>query len=141
MHRIPLFISFVATISVAILFGLAERYDLLWRIWWYDIPLHFLGGVALGGLAIWSIHAYAKRENRVFTGGQLFLWTLLLVLIAGLLWELQEYLSGNTFNTIGNYPLDTFKDLIMDLLGGALAYWLGNRRSPIVSASNLDAKL
>lgn len=42
--------------------------------------------------------------------------------MVGLAWELFEYFAGITFNTVGDYPIDTVKDLIMDILGGYAAY-------------------
>ena len=79
--------------------------------------MHILGGVVVGSLGLWF---FASLQERHRNFSNLTLVVLLFTLLGGLLWEIQEYLSGNTFNTIGSYPLDTVKDLVMDVVGAVI---------------------
>lgn len=81
---------------------------LYWRYVWFDILMHFLGGLALG----------------VFLAAFLNAWRPMLFLVActAILtgWELFEYLLG--FPREANYVFDTALDLLMGTLGMLLAY-------------------
>ncbi len=81
-------------------------------IWWFDMPMHFLGG-------FWIISLYLFSSQKISI--KLIFKILLLVLIVGIGWEIFEVLvndivSQNPFNA-----LDTFSDIFFDLSGGAMA--------------------
>lgn len=82
-------------------------------IWWWDIPSHFLGGVWVGFLTAWLLQKLGGRISvaRSIAGA----------LVVGIVWEIFEHyfaLGGNAFMP---YWIDTIKDLIIDMAGGALA--------------------
>ncbi|KND51342.1 MAG: putative membrane protein (4 TMH) [Parcubacteria bacterium C7867-001] len=84
-----------------------ENY-LFWRYVWFDIPMHYLGGIAIAVFVL----ALLKRDRS-------FLF-LLVVTAAYLGWEIFEYVYG--LPREANYVLDTIQDLVMDSMGGLTAY-------------------
>lgn len=101
---------------------IAIKFFLYWSVWWFDIPMHILGGVAAGLLSVTLYHFYLSRRQTSQSKPPLFLVTLAGVFIFGIFWEIWEYSFGLTLDLFGNYRLDTVKDISADLLGGCLAY-------------------
>jgi hypothetical protein len=81
---------------------------LYWRYEWFDLPMHFLGGLALGVFIIVLLGTFRPR---------LFLIGITAVAIG---WEIFEYVFG--LPREANYVLDTKIDLLMDALGATVAY-------------------
>lgn len=100
---------------------LALRYFLYWRTWWYDIPMHFLGGLICAAIVLWFV-AYEVPPGLRSKVNRLAL-TVIATLIIGILWEIFEYKTGITKGEIG-YWQDTIHDIGMDLAGGLAAYLL-----------------
>lgn len=84
-------------------------------MWWFDIPMHIMGGMFLGLLAgalfFNKICVLSKKESLVTI--------LLFVLIVGLGWEVFEYIVQAFIKDapLASIP-DSIKDMVMDLLGG-----------------------
>ncbi len=114
---------YAATISLALvvlLFSVFDmQYELSYRIWWWDSLEHALGGVCIGFFALTGIEILKIRRHRLA-------WVLCGVLVAGLAWELMEYLTGLTDSPFMSYPMDSLKDVILDLMGGYLAARIGH---------------
>ena len=122
----PLFnvirLALIVAIFMAFLHVAATMFFLYSFYWWFDIPLHFLGGFCAGLISLY-FYSHLRRGNA--SGGAIagvLLAAILGTVAVGLGWEVFEYSAGITFNTVGNHALDTFKDLIMDILGGYVAY-------------------
>jgi len=115
-------VQFVAAFLLALLTWIAIWQSLYWRLWWFDIPMHILGGVWAGLCAAWLT---ARREE-----GFSLLWCLVFTLAIGIGWELFEYSEGIAFPRYFSYPADTIKDLVMDLVGGALGWFLATKLLP-----------
>ena len=109
-----------AFVTLAILYIAALSQDLFFYIWWFDIPLHFLGGLWIGLTSIYIYH-HSERFKPIVLENHLFLSIFLCVIVVGVLWEFFEYYTGLAF-AFGNYPLDTVKDMLMDILGGVVSY-------------------
>ncbi|MBI5134321.1 MAG: hypothetical protein HZA81_02980 [Candidatus Taylorbacteria bacterium] len=117
--------SFASLVLVAALHWVASYKGLYWTLGWYDVMMHFLGGVWTALFLLW-----VSRTN---LGAWLFSLTTLRSLVVGVIavgvaWELYEIAFGFTFVTDSEYPLDTSIDLVMDTLG-AIAVFLVYRRS------------
>ena len=103
---------------------LALKYFLFWRLWWFDIPMHILGGFIIGSMALWFI-AYEvpigirSKINRILVA-------ILATFVIGVLWEIFEYKTGITKGEPG-YWFDTIHDVIDDVIGGLIAYLALNR--------------
>ena len=103
-------------IAIFFLNSMAMKFHWYFTIWWFDMPMHFLGGIFIGLLAL----AFSPRRP--------VLTAFLSVLMIGVLWELFEF-SLDTFITYNPHNfLDTFSDLVFDLVGGLTAslYFLYN---------------
>ncbi|MCX6702618.1 MAG: hypothetical protein NTW60_02015 [Candidatus Wolfebacteria bacterium] len=101
---------------------------LYWTIWWFDIPMHFMGGILLAMI----FFRFVKPEL-IITHSSFLITILLAVSFAaflGILWEFFEFIWASYFTNGGLESLsvfqsrgidiyrDTLKDLFFDLLGG-----------------------
>jgi len=109
----------------AFLHLVALRLYLYWTVPWFDIPMHFLGGFVIGLLALYLFYVSDWAEFPKDHLGSIFTMTLGSVLLVGLGWELWELFMGLTDAL--NDLVDTFVDLVMDILGGIAAFLYGKR--------------
>ena len=99
----------------------ATKFHYYSSIWWFDMPMHFMGGLWLGLVFMW------------FFWGQEFNYKLVLkiilgVLIVGVSWEIFEvilnsYTIRDPFST-----LDTVSDICFDLAGGFISIFYFAKR-------------
>ncbi|HYF12727.1 MAG TPA: hypothetical protein VD928_00280 [Candidatus Paceibacterota bacterium] len=101
----------------AVLYIYGKENSLFWYYWWYDIPMHILGGLVIG---FWIAAIAAQRS---FPIRKTFLLTLIAVICIGVAWEIYEY-TFDLIPDVANYPLDTVADLCNDVLGAAIALLL-----------------
>ncbi len=104
---------------IIFLYVLAIYKDLFYYYWWFDIPMHFLGGFIAGMASVY--YFFIHNQNRVPTEQKIFFTSVGCALLIGVLWEIFEYYTGLAF-TIGDYRLDTIKDLLLDIYGALVAY-------------------
>jgi len=114
--------SFLVMIIVVGLHWFASLNDIYDTVWWYDIPMHFLGGLWVFLFALWVTHTrYGRSPLRRTPARDI----LVFVLFVGIFWEILEiFLSFTHFSDPG-YFFDTPKDLVMNTLGavfGSLFY-------------------
>lgn len=102
--------------SIATVLGWYDTY------WWFDIPMHFLGGVAMG-IASYHLLNHAGVTSTYFIPKLMQL--LLIISITGLAavaWEVFEFNFDWFFQThMQGNVLDTMKDMCMGIMGGAFA--------------------
>lgn len=112
-----LFLQFFVLSALAFLYFLGLLLYLEWVFWWYDIVLHFLGGVWVA-LALYTAIVYFGQTPAAagVIGG---------LIIVGILWEIFELAIGAPREA--NYFLDTSLDLLMDVLGGFFGFLIGER--------------
>jgi VanZ family protein len=103
----------IASALVLYLHVIGLEYFLYFHYWWYDILLHFLGGVALGFFVL----IFTKSWKKTIIG--------MLILAAG--WEVFEYFLNIAVGLGENYPLDTVVDFIMDTLGAFVAIFISKK--------------
>lgn len=122
----PLFhvirLALVVAVFVALMHGLATAFYLYSFYWWFDIPLHFLGGFCAALVSLYFYSNFHRRKAGFMSSIRVLSVAIVGVIVVGMMWELFEYFTDITFNTIGDYALDTVKDLGMDILGGYAAY-------------------
>jgi len=119
MHTHPLFISWsLLLVVVAALHIFALEFSLYWLYSWFDIMVHFLGGVFVGLSALWFFFQSGYTMTRqsiqnviLVAGGS--------IIFIGVGWEIFEVLAGIPIEE--NFVLDTIIDLIMDALGTFIA--------------------
>lgn len=110
-----MYTAFGLVILLWILDRIALAFSLYWTIGWYDYMMHFLGGFIVAVLVFWFL-GLGEKSLKSF-------WIVFaLVIIIGVGWEIFEYLNDLTFST-QTYALDTTLDILMDALGGIVAYW------------------
>ncbi len=79
-----------------------------WKHVWFDVFMHFLGGLSLGVLFVGFLH---KKCITLFV---------ILLVVAFIGWEVFEYVFGVPREA--NYAFDTSVDLFMDTLGAVVSY-------------------
>jgi len=96
-----------------------------YTIYGYDIFMHILGGLGLSFCAIAFLH-YRKLNIRKY-----YWIAVLLVFVAGFIWELFEAYYGIAGAPVGTkaYYIDTVKDLIDDTIGAIVATFIDKKIS------------
>lgn len=117
----------ILLVFIGVVNFLAIEYYWYWRLRWFDMPMHFLGGLWLAGVIIWFRFFSSRFVDAPKTFGRLALWGVLGALGVGLVWEFYEGFVG--LLTVGhiNAYRDTLGDLFFDMLGGfvcAVLVWL-----------------
>ena len=119
MYKHPLFISWTTVLVViAILHISALELSLYWVFWWFDILVHFLGGLFVVLFALWFFFEskYVRLSKSIkhvviVSGGS--------IILVGGGWEIFELLAGVPIEE--NFVLDTAIDLSMDVLGAIIS--------------------
>jgi len=119
MRKKLLFFNLILAFIVSFLNKLALDNFLYWKFWWYDIMMHFLGGLVIGAIALWAFYFfdYFKNLNKSFLN--IVFISVSVVLIIGVGWEIFEVLVDPGYFREG-YVFDTILDLIMDTLGAII---------------------
>ncbi len=126
MHKKPMFKEmFVTLLLIWVLHLLGIYLYLYWLFNWYDIVLHFLGGVWVSLIIIWILSILEVQDKKMF------FYVLLSIIIIGFSWEIFEYLTGITGPTFIEL-IDTIKDLLNDTLGALIGfvYYTKKKRLP-----------
>jgi hypothetical protein len=155
-----LFISSLFILATTFLADLyANPRDLYWYVWWFDIPMHFFGGIGVALLGLWfvmwiglvpnrEIHTWlCKRMQAAFPEGAPWWWSLscamLAVAFVALVWEQYESFSQSLSGLPlpPGYILDTIGDYVFAGFGGLTAWatfyavqcgvWKGTRKVPM----------
>lgn len=103
-----LFAQGLVLFSTAVIYLAGLEYFLFWKLWWFDILLHFLGGLWAALASAWFFALLSRRLN-LFS-------IILCVLLIALGWEAFEYILG--FPREEAYLFDVFLDITMGVLGG-----------------------
>lgn len=115
-------IFFVITLFVlAVLHTIALKLYLYWHFSWFDMPMHFFGGitVALG------VFTFADLV-RTFPVRLLHLIPVVsFVIIVALAWEVFELYIG--FNVEAGYGMDTITDLTLGIIGAGFGWYLARQ--------------
>jgi hypothetical protein len=118
MKRLTFLLIICALSALVLILHLtALKYFLYWQIKWFDILVHFLGGLTVGALMVVPI---------VFTRTKDFLIVIVAVLgalIVSLLWEIFEYKIGLS-RLSHKFLSDTLKDIFSGVIGGFVSAWL-----------------
>jgi H+/Cl- antiporter ClcA len=119
MDKKLLRIACVTAFFIWLVNALANRFYWYSAMWWFDIPMHILGGVFLGFAAgALFFKKIVKRSRR-----DIVVTVVLFVLAVGIGWEFFEYIvqsiiKGGT--QLAHIP-DSIKDMFMDIVGGVIA--------------------
>ena len=83
-------------------------------LWWFDMPMHYLGGLWLG-LAM--IYFFPPKLGSV----KAIMWTIVGVMFFALAWEVFEYFVDENIARNGFDIYDTLSDICFDLAGAFTA--------------------
>jgi hypothetical protein len=109
MNRKPLYFALVLTALLLALHLYALNTYFYWYHRWFDIPMHILGGIALGAFILAFFHV--RRSTLYFA--------CMVAVVVG--WEVFEYIA-NISPGQPQYWLDTIKDMADGLIGAAITY-------------------
>lgn len=110
MRLVWLLCALLLSAGLAVLHYLALTQSLYWYYVWLDVPVHFLGGLAIGMLVIAVLHVFRP-------------WVFLIAIVGVLVgWELFELVIHTTREI--NFYFDTALDVLMGTLGALTAYSL-----------------
>lgn len=125
MERKKLFkLSFWLLVIIGIMDYIGVKFYLFWPSGYYDIPMHFLGGLWISLVFLWI---WSKFKNLILFK-EIFNKIIIIVMIVGILWEIFEIIVGATSLSDGIfYWKDTFGDLTMDFIGGFIGSFAGFR--------------
>jgi hypothetical protein len=112
---------FILIIAIAVLHIGAVVYRLYWSFWWMDILTHFLGGLWVGTIALYTKYFGSDSITRVTAKISPLATSLLTVLLIGLIWEIFEYIAGVILVSPKAYVIDTSLDILMDIIGGLVS--------------------
>ena len=125
MLKQKLFVEqFILVAIIALLHFFALKFYLYWSIWWFDIVVHFLGGVWVGLIIMWFFFfsGFIYKNVNLVKNSKIFFITIVSVIVVGVLWEIWEVWADLiSIDDIG-YFLDTPLDIVMDTLGGTTAF-------------------
>lgn len=98
---------------------IAVTASLYWYYWWFDIVMHFWGGLLIG-LGVHAICTFSFIHLR-----PTFSLLLIMLVLATSAWEIFEWSAG-LWNA-DTYVFDTTKDVILGFSGGLLAHLVLSR--------------
>ena len=138
------FLIIFLVLLIASLNFLAFSFYWYWRIWWFDLLMHFLGGMFVASLGYYFYYLLVSRERL-----SLFRLLILLIfssLVIGGLWEIFEFsidaywsahVNIKSLQILQAGSLDTLSDLLFDFLG-AIAFGLFIHYIPLLPDNNLE---
>lgn len=116
MDRKKLFkISAYLVIFIFIINFIANKLYWYYSIWWFDMPMHFLGGLFIGLGCLWFLYSKDRPHELSW---RLVLKIFLGVLLVGVLWEIFEIIFYQIIAQSPFNSLDTIHDIFFDLAGG-----------------------
>lgn len=108
-NRQALLVALIALVN----FG-AIKFHWYYSLWWFDMPMHFLGGMWVAMLIIWYL---GDSKFSIESVGRVILGAF----IVGLAWEVFELLLNEQFVQNAYDLPDTLSDIFFDLSGAFTA--------------------
>jgi len=102
----------------------AMKFYWYFSIWYFDMPMHFLGGFWVGLALLWffSLKEFSLPERLFGRAGFKIIFKIILgVFLIGIFWELFEVFVDKTIAQNSFNLLDTVSDMCFDLAGGGLS--------------------
>ncbi len=112
----------VGPFLVLVIHIIADIFGWYYKIFWLDVPMHFIGGIAIATSSYYFLkHSEISSKQVGIKLLSLFL-ILALTALAAVAWEIFEFGMDRIFNTTMQPSVhDTMKDLAFGLLGGSVA--------------------
>ncbi len=124
----------LATIGTSILNAVGSWLSLYSIFWWYDMPMHFFGGLftALLIISFFLRYSWFKTISLLKTS----ILVLTITLLIGILWEGYEIIFA-VINNNRHILLDSISDILFDIAGGIQAIFIYVRHIKIVNKNTL----
>lgn len=126
---ITLPLPFVAAVTIFVIASIfmGEAFDFYERVWWWDIALHGSSAIGFGLVGFIFVLMMFEGDRFAAPPWALCLMAFGLAVTVGACWEIFEFAMDQWFglNMQKSGLLDTMGDLIVDVIGAALASWLG----------------
>ena len=108
----------VLAVVMTVLHVSAYRYSLYFTVEWFDLLMHFLGGLLVGSSVGWLL----RFEVPIGIRSSLpTFWIITVgVLLVAIAWEVFEFVAGITLST--GYQQDTLQDVVLGVVGALVAY-------------------
>ena len=91
------------------------------RWWWFDIPMHIIGGFLVGLGTIYLVNVLQKEGTLKAPRWLIAIAVITMVAFAAVVWEWYEWLLMAFFHApVQTWP-DTLKDLFDGILGGIVS--------------------
>jgi len=132
--------SFFVLILIVVLHFFGAHFFWYWTYKWFDIPMHFLGGLWVALTTLWISCYFGHINSIVNYKLKTLLIVLFSVIVIGISWEIFEIIGKITFIQDVGYWSDTLGDLLNDFLGGIVAYLYFIKRKKCPSGSICDPK-
>ncbi|MHB1316627.1 MAG: hypothetical protein ACYCZW_02085 [Minisyncoccota bacterium] len=113
LFRLMFWVLFV----VGALNAIAYKLYLFWTVVWFDMVMHFLGGLFVTLFFFW-IFSLLKSNLRY---SEKLVLGIMFTFLVGIAWEYYELIIGVTNLSFFGYWSDTGMDLTMDVLGSVVA--------------------
>ena len=113
--------SFALLVLIALLHYIALDRAYYWTLSWYDIMMHFFGGLWVVLFITWVMRSGIFH---FLPSHMSFVKILSIVILVGLIWESYEVYFGLTFVSDPEYWGDTTLDIVMDIVGGSIGAFI-----------------
>lgn len=142
----PLLLFFISFRLLFSLNFLAFIHLWYWRIWWFDLLMHFLGGFLVALVILYFLYG----SGRYFYSRKIIIvWAVFISLTIGSIWEIFEisfdqFLAAQLgFRNPDILSLgwrDTLSDLLFDVFGGILAaiYFINRKKTCFLASKVLN---
>lgn len=125
--NLPIVISYLIFLFASQYLGTIRNW---YGLGWWDTFVHFISGAILSFTAIALFERLTHvKMNKEISPWFIFLFTLSVATLGGVIWEIYEFTVSSLFNMVLQANnTDTMTDLIADTLGGLIvAIWSGLR--------------
>lgn len=115
---------FILLLSIVLINGLAVYFSWYWYVLWFDMPMHFFGGLWVGLTSLWIVYisGYFKIPESYRDPDKVVFVALFSTAIIGLLWEVFEFSVDTLLVIAPTYDVsDTLSDIAFDMAGALLA--------------------
>jgi hypothetical protein len=114
-----LYLSFILILIINFLHLWAIGNYFYWVYWWFDILMHFLGGLWVGITFLWTYTIFFRDD--LLNRKKIFLMSFIMILLTIISWEIFELFIQNDLSD-PNFLSDTSSDMLLGMIGGSVAY-------------------
>ncbi len=124
----------LATVGTFILNTIGVWLSVYSILWWYDMPMHYFGGLFTALLVISFLLRYSFFQKASI---QKVAWIVIsITLLIGLVWEGYEVIFALMAGNV-HLVLDSISDLFFDMAGAVQAVFIYHRHLGILSKKSL----